>query len=71
MSLPSPVPRLNQKMYKPEYFQHLDKTQQATEAAQDVKEWITLKSEFPWTVEAVKLQLPSVLKHAAQIGKPS
>ncbi|KAJ7148866.1 hypothetical protein C8R46DRAFT_1311007 [Mycena filopes] len=39
-SLPSPVPRRSQKMFKPEFFEYLNKEKDAWEAVRDVRGWI-------------------------------
>ncbi|KAJ7713743.1 Rad17 cell cycle checkpoint protein-domain-containing protein [Mycena metata] len=39
-SLPSPVPRRGQKMFKPEFFDYLTKEKDAWEAVRDVRGWI-------------------------------
>jgi len=61
LSLPSPVPRLNQKMFKPEYFDHLEKTRQASDAVADVKDWIGLHGGN-WSSDNIRMWLPSILK---------
>lgn len=63
VSLPSPVPRSNQKMYKPDYFEHLKKLQQGNDAVGDVKEWVSPNGN-DWSLEDIKLWLPSVLKQS-------
>ncbi|KZV83516.1 hypothetical protein EXIGLDRAFT_683706 [Exidia glandulosa HHB12029] len=39
-SLPAPVPRKNQKMFKPEIFEIFRKTREAEHAARDVRAWL-------------------------------
>ncbi|KAJ3740153.1 Rad17 cell cycle checkpoint protein-domain-containing protein [Lentinula detonsa] len=39
-SLPTPVPRLNQKVCKPEFFDNLNKEKEAWEGVRDVRSWI-------------------------------
>ena len=39
-SLPTPVPRKGQKMYKPEFFDVLKRTKDAAEAVEDVGCWL-------------------------------
>lgn len=44
-ALPSPVPRKNQKMHKPEFFENLRKTRSADEdGVEGVQEWLTKSS---------------------------
>ncbi|KAF9788241.1 Rad17 cell cycle checkpoint protein-domain-containing protein [Thelephora terrestris] len=40
-SLPIPVPRRSQKMFKPEFFEQLKRTREASNAAWDVSEWFS------------------------------
>lgn len=61
VSLPSPVPRLNQKMFKPEYFEYFKKTQQANDEVADVKDWIGVNGG-DWSSNDIRMWLPSVLK---------
>ncbi|KAJ7170997.1 Rad17 cell cycle checkpoint protein-domain-containing protein [Mycena filopes] len=39
-SLPSPVPRRSQKMFKPEFFEYLNKEKDAWEAVRDIRGWL-------------------------------
>jgi cell cycle checkpoint protein len=39
-SLPSPVPRRGQKLFKPEFFDYLTKEKDAWDAVRDVRGWI-------------------------------
>jgi hypothetical protein len=39
-SLPTPVPRNNQKIVKPQFFEYLDKEKEAWEAVHSVRNWI-------------------------------
>ncbi|KAJ6460973.1 Rad17 cell cycle checkpoint protein-domain-containing protein [Mycena sanguinolenta] len=51
-SLPTPVPRRSQKLFKPEFFDYLTKEKDAWDAVRDVRGWIvedaTLKANEGW-----------------------
>ncbi|KAE9384487.1 checkpoint protein Rad24 [Gymnopus androsaceus JB14] len=52
-SLPTPVPRLNQKVYKPEFFDNLKKEKEAWEGVRDVRSWIVDQgAESGWDLGA-------------------
>ncbi|KAK7029736.1 Rad17-domain-containing protein [Favolaschia claudopus] len=70
-SLPTPVPRRNQKLFKPEFFDYLAKEKDAWDAVRDVRGWIvedaTLKASEGWQLGGwsgadVVLGLGGVLK---------
>jgi hypothetical protein len=67
MGLPSPVPRLNQKMYKPHYFDSLKETQKASASVVEVADWFAENGPI-WSPEETGLLLPIVLRHANRIG---
>ncbi|KAJ7595664.1 Rad17 cell cycle checkpoint protein-domain-containing protein [Mycena floridula] len=70
-SLPSPVQRRNQKVFKPEFFDFLSKEKDALDAVRDSKSWLleqaTLKDTVAWRAggwsnNAVAMELGGVLK---------
>lgn len=63
LALPSPVPRRNQKMFKPEFFEYLTKTREAEMGVADVKAWLGRTGSFRWGKEDVELHLTTVLPH--------
>lgn len=67
MGLPSPVPRLNQKMYKPHYFESLKESQRVGASVIEVADWFAGNGNI-WSPEETKLLLPIVLRHANRIG---
>ncbi|EIM79628.1 Rad17-domain-containing protein [Stereum hirsutum FP-91666 SS1] len=69
-ALPSPVPRKNQKMHKPEFFENLRKTRTADEDGMGgVRGWLTMtfatgtiQPASLWSRHSIVLELPGVLK---------
>ncbi|KAE9386945.1 Rad17-domain-containing protein [Gymnopus androsaceus JB14] len=67
-SLPTPVPRLNQKVYKPEFFDNLKKEKEAWEGVRDVRSWIVDQGAESgwdlgaWTPRAIATDLGGVLR---------
>ncbi|EJD07726.1 P-loop containing nucleoside triphosphate hydrolase protein [Fomitiporia mediterranea MF3/22] len=61
-SLPSPVTRRGQKMYKPEFFDVLKKTHDAEDAVLDVWTWLQDSGSPRWSKNEIALELGSVLK---------
>lgn len=67
ISLPSPVPRQGQKLFKPDYFEYLKKDHNANDAILDVQEWLWTRQDI-WSAENIQLWLPSVLRHQNRLG---
>ncbi|KAJ3999073.1 Rad17 cell cycle checkpoint protein-domain-containing protein [Lentinula boryana] len=67
-SLPTPVPRLNQKVCKPEFFDNLNKEKEAWEGVRDVRSWIVDQGSdngwniSAWTPTAIATELGGVLR---------
>ncbi|KAK2467922.1 hypothetical protein APHAL10511_000217 [Amanita phalloides] len=70
-SLPSPVPRKNQKILKPQFFEYLEKEKEAWGAVHDVHNWLMHRTSSQdesawrtcgWTVSEIVLELGGVLK---------
>ncbi|KAJ3725037.1 Rad17 cell cycle checkpoint protein-domain-containing protein [Lentinula guzmanii] len=67
-SLPTPVPRLNQKVCKPEFFDNLNKEKEAWEGVRDVRSWIIDQGSddgwnlSAWTPTAIATELGGVLR---------
>ncbi|KDQ11559.1 hypothetical protein BOTBODRAFT_189751 [Botryobasidium botryosum FD-172 SS1] len=61
-SLPTPVARRNQKIFKPEFFDHLRKTRDAEGVVADVVAWIEGTSGVRWGEDEVSTELGGVLK---------
>ncbi|CAG8692718.1 13936_t:CDS:2, partial [Acaulospora colombiana] len=70
MGLPSPVPRLNQKMYKPHYFESLKESQRVGASVIEVADWLAGNGNI-WSPEETKLLLPIALRHASWIDHRS
>lgn len=63
--MPVPVPRRSQKMFKPEFFEQLKKTREASDAAWDVSEWFSRVRLIP--PSRLEGQLMSTLGDAAGV----
>ncbi|KAI9069618.1 Rad17-domain-containing protein [Trametes sanguinea] len=64
-ALPSPVPRRNQKPYKPAFFEALRNQNEAEDGARDVQMWLQQGSELAvpgWTLRDVALGVGTVLR---------
>ena len=67
-SLPSPVPRRSQKIFKPEFFEVLKKSREAEESVMDTEEWLNYAAVNEteggrrWAREEVVLELGGVLQ---------
>ncbi|KAM6494899.1 Rad17 cell cycle checkpoint domain containing protein [Amanita muscaria] len=70
-SLPTPVPRNNQKIVKPQFFEYLEKEKEAWEAVHNVRNWIIRRTTGQdgnvwrtcgWSAPEVALELGGVLK---------
>ncbi|KAF8634027.1 hypothetical protein AX17_004292 [Amanita inopinata Kibby_2008] len=70
-SLPSPVPRQNQKLLKPQYFEYLVKEKEAWRSVQDVQSWMarnaankhnSIRRVCEWSQREIALELGGVLK---------
>jgi hypothetical protein len=59
---------MNQKMFKPEYFEYLKKTQQANDEVADIKDWIGAHGGN-WSSNHIRMWLPSVLKQPNVDGR--
>lgn len=69
LSLPSPVPRLHQRMLKPEYFDYLRKHHQAEEAVADARELLSSDGRFDWSPQSIPLLLSIITRHTNEIGQ--
>lgn len=67
ISLPSPVPRQGQKLFKPDYFDHLKEIQKAKDAVEQVHDVLCSQQDI-WSTENIRLWLPSILRYKASIG---
>ncbi|KAJ4474461.1 Rad17 cell cycle checkpoint protein-domain-containing protein [Lentinula aciculospora] len=67
-SLPTPVPRLSQKVCKPDFFDNLNKEKEAWEGVRDVQSWIINQGSDSgwnvgaWTPRAIATELGGVLR---------
>ncbi|KIK63965.1 hypothetical protein GYMLUDRAFT_40178 [Collybiopsis luxurians FD-317 M1] len=67
-SLPTPVPRLSQKVYKPDFFENLNKEKEAREGVRDVRSWIIEQGSdsgwdlSAWTPKAIATELGGILR---------
>ncbi|KAF9644261.1 hypothetical protein BDM02DRAFT_3103228, partial [Thelephora ganbajun] len=74
-SLPVPVPRRSQKMFKPEFFEQLKRTREASDATWDVSDWLNrVRQESTqvcgrWNKDALVTSLTRV-KRAAHLKPP-
>ena len=66
-SLPSPVTRRSQKIYKPAFFDHLQKEKDAWEGVRDVQEWVSTGGDN--VVSGAPL-IRSNSKHYRRLGSP-
>jgi cell cycle checkpoint protein len=67
ISLPSPVPRQGQRLFKPDYFDHLKESQKARDAVIQVHDALCSQRGI-WSTENIRLLLPSILRYKASIG---
>ncbi|KAF8347458.1 Rad17 cell cycle checkpoint protein-domain-containing protein [Amanita rubescens] len=70
-SLPSPVPRRNQKVVKPEFFEYREKEKEAWGTVHDVRNWVVRRTNIhdddgwricAWTTPEIATELGGVLK---------
>ncbi|KAF5391137.1 hypothetical protein D9757_003028 [Collybiopsis confluens] len=67
-SLPTPVPRRNQKVFKPDYFENLNKEKDAWAGVRDVQGWIHEQGSdhgwnlSAWTPRAIATELSGILR---------
>ncbi|KAL5483394.1 RAD17 [Sanghuangporus weigelae] len=61
-SLPSPVTRRGQKIYKAEFFDFLKKTRDAEDAVSDVSCWLQESGSVRWSRDEIATEMGSVLK---------
>lgn len=66
MSLPSPVPRANQKMFKPAYFDNFKQQQQAQFDIITMEGWLAARGSV-WNQTNAALHLPIILKHSSRL----
>ncbi|KAG8834412.1 Cell cycle checkpoint protein rad17 [Serendipita sp. 399] len=68
LSLPSPVPRQNQKLYKPAFFDSLKQGNRGLDDVLSVQDWLASCGTV-WNLNSIKLDLPILLAHAGKIGR--
>ncbi|KAF8625498.1 hypothetical protein AX15_005346 [Amanita polypyramis BW_CC] len=76
-SLPSPVPRRNQKILKPQFFEYLEKEKEGLGAIRDVQSWMVHRTDVQnegayricgWNTSEIALELGGLLK-ALDLGQ--
>ncbi|KAI0764825.1 P-loop containing nucleoside triphosphate hydrolase protein [Fomes fomentarius] len=71
-ALPSPVPRRNQKPYKPAFFDNLRRKHDAEDGVRDIQMWLQQLGHMPlsgWSPEDVALGVGTVLRVGEDTGR--
>lgn len=66
-SLPSPVARRGQKLFKPEFFETLNKTREIGDAVNDVWSWLRGRGHIQWSRSEIATEMGTILKLKSQI----